>query len=40
MIWDKLIEIQNLIEDNLDKTGKEIAEPGMDRFNQPDWVRS
>lgn len=38
MIWDKLIEIQNLIEDNLDKTGKEIAEPGMDRFNQPGWV--
>ena len=38
MIWDKLTEIQNLIEDNLDKTGKEIAEPGMARFNQPGWV--
>ena len=38
MIWDKLIDIQHLIEEKLDKTGKEIAEPGMDRFNQPGWV--
>ena len=37
-VWDKLIEIQHLLEDSFDKTGKEINEPGMDRFNQPGWV--
>lgn len=37
-VWDKLIEIQYLLEDSFDKTGKEINEPGMDRFNQPGWV--
>ena len=37
-VWDKLIEIQYLLEDSFDKTGKEINEPRMDRFNQPGWV--
>jgi phycocyanobilin:ferredoxin oxidoreductase len=37
-VWDTLIEIQHLLEDSFDKTGKEINEPGMDRFNQPGWV--
>lgn len=37
-VWDKLIEIQQLLESKFDETGKEIFEPGMDRFNQPGWV--
>ena len=37
-VWETLIEIQHLLEDSFDKTGKEINEPGMDRFNQPGWV--
>jgi len=38
MIWDKLIEIQKNIESELDATGKEIQEDGMDQFNRPGWV--
>ena len=37
-VWETLIEIQHLLEDSFNKTGTEIAEPGMDRFNQPGWV--
>jgi phycocyanobilin:ferredoxin oxidoreductase len=37
-VWDTLIEIQNLLEENFARTGKEIFEPGMDRFNQPGWI--
>ena len=37
-VWDKLIEIQHLLESKFDETGTEIFEPGMDRFNQPGWV--
>ena len=37
-VWDTLIEIQHLLESSFDATGKEIFEPGMDRFNQPGWV--
>jgi phycocyanobilin:ferredoxin oxidoreductase len=37
-VWDKLIEIQELLESKFDETGKEIFEAGMDRFNQPGWV--
>lgn len=37
-VWDTLIEIQHLLEESFDKTGTEIFEPGMDRFNQPGWV--
>ncbi len=37
-VWDKLIEIQTLLEESFEKTGTEVFEPGMDRFNQPGWV--
>jgi phycocyanobilin:ferredoxin oxidoreductase len=37
-VWDTLIEVQKLLEAEFDRTGIEIAEPGMDRFNQPGWV--
>jgi len=37
-VWDTLIEIQHLLESSFDETGREISEPGMDRFNQPGWV--
>jgi hypothetical protein len=37
-VWDTLIEIQHLLEDNFSRTGQEINEPGMERFNQPGWV--
>jgi len=38
MVWDSLIKIQHLLEDNFIRTGTEIFEEGMDRFNQPGWV--
>lgn len=37
-VWDTLIEVQHLLEESFDRTGVEISEPGMDRFNQPGWV--
>lgn len=37
-VWDTLIQIQKLLEENFDRTGIEISEPGMERFNQPGWV--
>lgn len=37
-VWDTLINIQELLETNFGRTGTEIFEPGMDRFNQPGWV--
>jgi phycocyanobilin:ferredoxin oxidoreductase len=37
-VWDTLIEIQHLLEESFDRTGSEVFEPGMDRFNQPGWV--
>ena len=37
-VWDTLIGIQTLLENSFNTTGKEIFEPGMDRFNQPGWV--
>ena len=37
-VWDTLIDVQHLLESSFDVTGKEIFEPGMDRFNQPGWV--
>ncbi len=37
-VWDTLIDIQHLLEENFNRTGIEINEPGMDRFNQPGWV--
>lgn len=37
-VWDTLIDIQHLLEDSFDRSGTEIFESGMDRFNQPGWV--
>jgi phycocyanobilin:ferredoxin oxidoreductase len=37
-VWDSLIEIQDLFISEFSKTGEEVYEPGMDRFNQPGWV--
>lgn len=37
-VWDTLIDIQHLLEENFNRTGIEVAEPGMERFNQPGWV--
>jgi phycocyanobilin:ferredoxin oxidoreductase len=37
-IWEKLVEIQHLLEDNFSRTGQEVNESGMERFNQPGWV--
>jgi phycocyanobilin:ferredoxin oxidoreductase len=37
-VWDTLIEIQDLFIDQFNKTGNEVNEPGMERFNQPGWV--
>lgn len=37
-VWNTLIDIQHLLEQSFDRTGHEISEPGMDRFNQPGWV--
>ena len=40
VIWDRLISCQNEILDIFESNGKEIHEPGMDHFNQPDngWI--
>ena len=37
-VWDSLIQVQEYFEQAFDRTGNEIFEPGMDRFNQPGWV--
>jgi phycocyanobilin:ferredoxin oxidoreductase len=37
-VWDTLINIQHLLENEFGRTGIEIFEPGMDRFNQPGWT--
>ena len=37
-IWKTLILLQNNLEAAFDRTGTEISEPGMERFNQPGWV--
>ena len=37
-VWDTLVDIQHLLETEFDRTGTEIFEPGMDRFNQPGWI--
>ena len=40
VIWNKLIDCQNEIIDIFDEQAKEIKEPGLDSFNQPDngWI--
>jgi phycocyanobilin:ferredoxin oxidoreductase len=37
-VWDTLIGIQHLLEQEFNRTGIEVYEKGMDRFNQPGWV--
>lgn len=37
-VWSTLIKVQELFIDSFNKSGVEIQEPGMDRFNQPGWV--
>ncbi len=37
-VWETLITIQKLLETSFDKTGVEVNESGMERFNQPGWV--
>jgi len=37
-IWHALEKIQRRLEDSFERTGREIHEPGMERFNQPGWV--
>jgi phycocyanobilin:ferredoxin oxidoreductase len=37
-VWDTLIEVQHLLETEFGRTGTEVFEPGMDRFNQPGWI--
>ena len=40
MIWDKLIDCKDQILDIFNDNAKEIAEPGLDYFNQPEngWI--
>ena len=37
-VWDTLIKVQEYFEEQFNRTGTEVQEPGMDRFNQPGWV--
>jgi hypothetical protein len=37
-VWDTLVTIQSLLEKEFDRTGTEIFETGMERFNQPGWI--
>jgi phycocyanobilin:ferredoxin oxidoreductase len=37
-VWDTLVNVQEYFINAFDRTGKEIYETGMDRFNQPGWV--
>lgn len=37
-VWNTLIQIQDRLIERFNNTGREIQEPGMDRFNQPGWV--
>jgi len=37
-VWDTLIDIKDLFICEFERTGTEVHEPGMDRFNQPGWI--
>ena len=37
-VWDTLIDIQGYFEQSFARTGTEVNEEGMDRFNQPGWI--
>lgn len=38
VVWQKLIGIQHLLQREFSRTGTEVNEDGMNRFNQPGWV--
>jgi phycocyanobilin:ferredoxin oxidoreductase len=38
LVWNTLIEIQHKLDEVFSASGTEVAEQGMDRFNQPGWV--
>ena len=37
-VWNTLVDIEQYFEQQFSKTGEEINEPGMERFNQPGWI--
>jgi hypothetical protein len=37
-VWDTLIGIKDTFIKEFERTGKEVYEEGMDRFNSPGWV--
>jgi phycocyanobilin:ferredoxin oxidoreductase len=37
-VWDTLISIKDTFIKEFERTGKEVYEEGMDRFNSPGWV--
>ena len=37
-VWTALEQVQHLLEQSFERTGVEIHEPGMERFNQPGWI--
>lgn len=37
-VWDTLVEVQEYFIKSFERTGNEIQEPGMGRFNRPGWV--
>lgn len=38
IVWDRLLDLADQIENILAKNSKEIFEDGMDKFNRPGWV--
>lgn len=37
-VWNTLVTIQSLLETEFNRTGIEVFESGMERFNQPGWI--
>ena len=37
-VWDTLIKVQNTFINEFEKSGIEVKEPGMHRFNKPGWI--
>jgi hypothetical protein len=37
-VWNTLVDVEKYFEEKFAKTGTEVFEPGMDRFNQPGWI--
>ena len=37
-VWQTLIEVQDNFIDSFNRTGTEVYETGMDRFNRPGWI--